>query len=167
MKVPRRHPRADTPVLRNRAFEFIANHRAGALATADKKGNPHVVVVYFGVDKDLSLYFSTRVESRKYKNIIDRPTVAMAFSDRENIKTMQVTGKAKRVDDLAQEQKVLQDLMQYRYGEPNWPAPPMKLYEHGATDELAVIKVIPSEMTFADFATAKAADDVTFFHKII
>ena len=157
----------DRSSLRKMAKDFIERNRMGSLATSDKQGNPHVATIYCIVNKDLTLYFSTRVESRKYHNLTNRPTVAMTFNNEKDMTTLQLTGVAGRIETLSIEQEILRELILIRYGEPNWPVPPVKLFEHGVTNELAIIKVVPHEMTFANFETTDKGRYKTFFQKII
>lgn len=153
--------------LREKAYKFIKAHRAGALATADLDGTPHVAIVYGLVKEDLSIYFSTRVEGRKFHNLVARPDVSFTFFDEINMVTIQLTGKAERVKDLSAEQDVLFELITLRYGEPNWQAPPMKMFERGATNELAIIKVTPFEMTYASFDVSDTGRYKPFFEKVV
>lgn len=146
---------------------YIVNHRAGSLATSTLDGKPHVAIIYTIVKSDLSIYFSSRVESRKYINILQNPMVAIAYGDEVKTSTVQLCGVAKRVDNLREEQKILNDLFLIRFGEKNWPLPPAKLFERGFTNELAIIKIKPIEMTFANFETLARGRYRPFFTKII
>jgi general stress protein 26 len=134
------------------AIGFIAKNRDGSLATADNGGKPHVSIVNCIVHSDLTIYFSTRVHGRKYKNLIERSEVAMAFSDDNSVQTLQLSGKVERLKSKKQAQSILHELMVKRYGNPNWPLPSLDLFEIGSTNELAIMKVTPSEMTFSNFA---------------
>jgi general stress protein 26 len=152
---------------KDKVFNFISEHRAGSLGTANAAGVPHVAIVYCMVKHDLSLYFSTRVEGRKFQNIMVNPTVALTFLDELGMATIQLMGQAERVQNLELEQEVLHDLITYRYGDPNWPVPPVKLFEQGSTNELAIIKVTPYEMTYANFETSITGRYKPFFTKIL
>lgn len=158
-----------TPKQHMMAYEFLLENRAAALATVDAKGVPHVVTVYSIPHKDLTLYFTTKAEGRKFNNLTKNPTVAMAIThdDGPNLATIQLTGIAERVEDLKEEQAILLDLWRMRYDEASWPPPPMRLYERGAADELAVMRVTPTEMTFADFKTTATKRYRPFFEEII
>lgn len=153
--------------LRSHVRRFITDHRAASIATANGDGTPHVAVVYAIIHNDLSIYFSTRVEGRKYQNILQQPVVAMAFSHENSVQMVQLSGRAERVEDLREEQSLLHDLMKLRYNDPNWPLPPMRLFERGATTEIAVIRVVPTELTFADFQSKGIGRYQPFFYKII
>ena len=149
------------------AYDFISTNRLAALATTDNKGVPHVAPVYCVVDIELNIYFSTRIEGRKFVNLEECPIVAMTFIDEKNIATIQLTGSSERIQDMEIEQSVMRDLARLRYQDPNWPVPTLRLFDKGYTNELAIIKVIPAEMTFANFATSKTGKCKPFFQKII
>lgn len=153
--------------LRQQVKQFIIDHRAASLATTDSNGKPHVAIVYCVMGNDFTIYFSTRVEGRKFQNILQQPVVAMAFSHEHAVQMIQLCGVAQRVDDLQHEQSVLHDLMKLRYDDPNWPPPPLQLFERGATNEIAVIQVVPTELTFADFQPSDTGRYKPFFYKII
>lgn len=153
--------------IKEQAHRYIAKNRAAALATVSDKGVPHSAIVYCIVNEDLSLYFSTRVESRKYRNIMSQSQISMAFFNEKELTSIQLTGEAERVNRLDIEQSVLRKLILFRYKEPNWPVPPIKIFERGATNELAIIKVIPNEMVFANFTTTKTGRYKPFFKKVI
>lgn len=148
------------------AHRFIMANRAAALATADKTGVPHVAPVYCIVDENLALYFSTRVEGSKYVNLINHPTVAMAFINEEKLTAIQLTGTAERIENIQLEQDILHKLMTLRHQDPYWPLPTMQLFERGATNELAIIKVVPTEMTYANFENT-GSKPKQFFQKIL
>lgn len=149
------------------AFHFILHNRDASLATVGKDGIPHVVAVYCVVRKDLTLYFMTRAESRKYANIIHQPKVGMMFYSEQSLDTLQLTGKAERVNDLKQEQEIWHDLMRFRMPWSYPGLPPVQLFEEGYTNELAIIKITPQEMTYASFVPSKNNRYKSHFQKII
>jgi uncharacterized pyridoxamine 5'-phosphate oxidase family protein len=149
------------------AYEFIVQNRAGALATCTPDGEPHVVTIYSVIEPSLTIYFATRVESRKYRNIVANPRVALCFTDEAAMRTIQLTGKATRVESLEMEQHVLYELIKLRYGEPDWPVPPIKMFERGTTMELAIVKVVPAQVTLASFKTLPGGRYEPFYIKVL
>ena len=137
------------------------------LATTDDQGQPHASAVHFVVHKDLTLYFTTRVEARKFKNLVAKPTVAMAITDEAGMVTVQLTGKAERVESLKTEQMLLMELWSLRFNEAIWPIPAVQMFEQGATNRIAVIKIVPLEMTYATFKTQTSGKYQPFFLKVI
>lgn len=153
--------------LRKKAYQYLLTNRAAALATVDKKGTPHVATIFFIPRKNLSLYFITKTTGRKFQNLMGKPRVAMAITDEKKLTTIQLTGIAERVTNVKLEQEILQDLWLFRHRNLNWPIPPLKLYETGEAEELAVIKVKPSEMTYASFEISETSKYKSFFQKVL
>lgn len=153
--------------LKAQVYNFIKHNKAGALATVDHDSVPHVAIVYFLARKNLDLYFTSRVEGRKFHNLIDHPLVSIAFYNDENLSTVQLTGVAKRIESLEEEQQITYELARLRRPDVNWPTPPMKLFERGATNELAIIKVSPTEMTYANFENQPNGRYKPYFTKVI
>lgn len=154
-------------VLRAQARRFIGENPAAALATSDLAGMPHVATVYCVAHEDLSLYCSTRVEGRKFKNMTERPQVAVAFTNEARLCTIQLTGSAERIENIRLEQEILHQLMTIRYHDPYWPIPSMQLFERGVTNELAILKITPLEMTYANFENPTLHNVKSFFQKVI
>ena len=153
--------------LKEQAYKFIEENRAAALATSNQHGMPHVATVYCVPNRDLSLYFTTSVEGRKFNNMIGNPNVALAFTDEAKLSTIQLTGFSERIEDLHFEQEILHQLMTSRHRDPNWPFPSMQLFEKGSSNELAIMKVTPTEMTYANFEDPQGMEQKSIFQKVI
>ena len=143
-------------------------NRAAALATVSKDGIPHVAIVYCATYEDLSAYFMTRVESRKFTNLRHQPKVALAFTDEPRLQTVQLTGVSERVEDFKQEHAIWHELIRLRIPSiSRKPVPAIQIFEAGGTNELAIIKVTPTELTFASFDIQPDGRYKTFFEKIL
>lgn len=153
--------------LRRQAYDFITQHPLAALATVDGSHEPDLAMVYCLIRADLTLYFSTRVEGRKYINLSRRPLYAMAFYDEETLTTVQLRGTASRIEDIALEQDILSDLTKLRFGRRHGLVPTIQLFESGASSELAVVQIIPTEMTLAIFDNERGTKYAAFFQKVI
>ena len=106
---------------------FLASQRVGHLATADARGNPHVVPVCFAIDND-SLYVTIdqkpkRASARPLKrlrNLMDNPSVAFVADrydeDWRRLGWVMLRGRA---DILAHgaEHDLAQTLLRERYAQ--------------------------------------------------
>lgn len=153
--------------LKGAVYRFIKNNRVASLATVGKDNVPQVTILYCLIRKDLSIYFMTRIEGRKFQNLIKNPVVSMAFYNEKDLDTVQLTGRAERVDDFDTETQVLYELLKLRGGQNQWTVPPIELFKRGATNELAIIKVTPIEMTLAEFKPLPNGRYKPIFTKII
>lgn len=156
-----------TTDLRGQAQQFMMHNRAAVLGTVGSRSVPHVATVYCYVTPDLTVYFVTRTESRKYQNLASRPKVAMTFTDRDSVSCVQLTGKAERVSNIEDEQAILFELQTLRYKEAQVVSPALQLYEREAASELAVVRVRPTELTMASFVITKAGRYNPTFTKVI
>lgn len=80
--------------------EFIKNHPAGVLATANTGGSPHAACVYFVTDDELNIYFVTKEETTKHKNLQQNPLASLAIYDERAQATLQANGKAEVIKDI-------------------------------------------------------------------
>lgn len=154
--------------LHDTVYHFLQNFKMATVATVDKNGKPHAATVYCVADADLNLYFTTRTQGRKYENLSAHPAVAMVVTDEKDLITVQLSGKAtvlmsgEKIED-----EILAKLWRLRFAEDQWPVPPIKLFESGLASELAVVKVEPTEMTYANFENTPKGYRMSFFHKVI
>lgn len=76
-----------------RAHAFLKKHQMGVLSTASEAGTVWGASVYFLTDDNLNIYFVTRSETFKYKNIEAQPFAALTVTDSEAQITVQLSGK--------------------------------------------------------------------------
>lgn len=125
-------------------------------------------MVYCAIHEDLSLYFMTRVEARKFANLQHQPTIAIAFTNERHLQSVQLTGKAERVEDFKLERELWYELILLRRPQRTQrPSPALQMFERGSTNELAIIKVVPTELTFANFEEQPDGRYKSFFEKIL
>src|SRR3989344_1188220 len=79
---------------RENALKFLKENHTMVLATVSHDGMPHAATVYYMVDENFDLYFSTGEETKKFLNIKDNSNVALVVGTGPDIKTIQGGGKA-------------------------------------------------------------------------
>lgn len=140
--------------LRKMAREFITMHRTGVMATTDNEGKPHVAIVYCIAGEDLSIYFTTRADGRKFDNLMSNPALAMMFSSHGSLQQLQLSGKVERLAGEEEGLDWLHELMKLRFEDQTMPRPRVDILKPGVRKEYAIFRVIPTEMTYADFETS-------------
>lgn len=153
--------------IQSTAHKFLSTHRTATLATVNVKRIPDAATVFYIVDKDMTIYFMTRIESRKFHNLSKHTIVSMVITDEETMETVQLNGVAERIENLEEESEALMKLWTADYKNHNWPGPAVKLFESGHSVQLAVIKVVPQEMTYAVFKKQANGKYGSFFEKVI
>jgi len=95
---------------RQHLVEFLEHNKVGVLATTSKQGKPHAATVYITFDQDLNLYFVTRKETRKSRNLQSNNQIAIAIYNAASQTTLQAEGTAIEVSDPGKMQWVFNDI---------------------------------------------------------
>ena len=157
----------DTTRLKQHVRDFITRNRTAALATVGADGLPHIATVTSAVDADLNVFFMTGADSKKFKNLVHQPMVAMVFTNSDTLETVQLTGRAERVEDVLSKE-TLEDIKAMTVPIANHrPVPALQLFESGATNELATVRVTPTTMTYAQFETRHTKPRKPVYTKVI
>ena len=105
-------PQELTTELRHKIYEFLKQHPVGVLATIDASGNPNASTVYFGVDDQLNVMFTTKRGTNKHANITQHNSVMLAVYDAAKQSTVQASGKAVEVTDAQESLDVFRNTVQ-------------------------------------------------------
>lgn len=95
---------------RQRLLDFLENNKVGVLATCSSAGMPYAATVYITFDHDLNIYFVTRKETRKNRNLHDNNQAALALYDAASQTTLQAEGNVIEVNDRGKMQWVFNDI---------------------------------------------------------
>lgn len=95
-----------SPEERSKITDFLDSHPIGVIATVDEAGNPHASTIYFSVDDNLHVTFTTKEDTAKSKHIKNHPAVMLVAYDSESQASVQLTGKALEVQDPEEAQAI-------------------------------------------------------------
>ena len=84
---------------RKRIIDFLTASPVGVLAVVDTEGNPHASTIYFSVDGELNITFTTKQDTFKYKNLLKHDGVMLVVFDASKQMAVQVSGRAEKVTD--------------------------------------------------------------------
>jgi len=110
---------------RTKINDFLDSHPIGVLATVDASGNPHASTIYFSVDSDLNLTFTTKRDTDKSKNIAFNPKVMLDVYDSESQASVQASGTAIEVTDPEAAQKIYHGTLRAAKQTNEDPVPPI------------------------------------------
>jgi general stress protein 26 len=88
-----------SPSDHQKAHDFLLSHPVGVLATTNPDNTPQASAVYFSIDKQLNVYFTTKRDTSKHQNIEHNPTVVLVVYEAQTQTSVQLQGKASLVDD--------------------------------------------------------------------
>ena len=86
--------------------DFLKRNKVAVLATANKDdARPHAAAVFYDTDSHSNIFFLTKENTTKSKNLQDNPLAAMVIFEARGLKTAQIIGAVTRIDDEAMVQK--------------------------------------------------------------
>lgn len=136
--------------------DFMKTHYSGVLATADSASMPHAAATYYQFNDTFSLYFATKTETQKYKNIIDNDNVAFVIYDEKSQTSVQIFGHAKTVVDEKVHQSIVNNMVHISSEISGREFPPIeKLY----AGEYVTLELLPTVIRMAVYARPDSEGD--------
>jgi len=80
-------------------YNFLKSQPLATVSIVNEDGNPESALVGFGEKEDLTLIIGTNKSTRKYKNILKNPKVALAIGFGNEMITVQYEGIAEFMPD--------------------------------------------------------------------
>ena len=91
--------------MKNEAMNFLNEETYCIISTTDTNGKPESAFVAFSENEKLEIMIGTSKGSRKYKNIVRNPHVALVFGF-DGKQTLQYEGKARVLSDEERKQRL-------------------------------------------------------------
>lgn len=140
---------------------FLADHYSGVLSTASADGQPHGAVVYYLPDTDLSMYFVTKEETQKYKNIEQNKQVSFVVYDEKSQTTLEIQGKVEVVEDLETRRETLHNMTNSSIALSGTLLPPAYKIEAG---DYVVLHLVPNSIQLAVYS--RSADGQNIYESL-
>ncbi len=87
-------------------------HPIGVLATVDPDGNPQATVIYFSIQEDDTILFTTKRRTKKNDDLQFNNHVMLVVYESPTQTSVQITGKAKIISDKVLAQKSFLHMLQ-------------------------------------------------------
>lgn len=107
---------------------FIQEHPLVVVGTVNANGWPYGAAVYVGVDAGLNLYFLTKSETDKSKNILENNHVSITVADEASQTTLKLRGEAGRLATPEEHEQALSALGAVKRGDGDWLPPLPKIH---------------------------------------
>ena len=129
--------------------DFLKSQAVGVLTTVSPRNKPHGVVVYFSIDEKFGMYFMTKADTEKNKNIKHNNQVMLVVYEASSQTTVQVTGHAVNISDLPEGHKVFADTLKSAQQTSDSAIPPISKLDAG---RYYAYKIVPEQIRMAVFA---------------
>lgn len=125
----------------------------GVISTINEQGNPQSASVYYVSGENLNIFFVTRSQSRKYKNIQKNSHVAFTITREHPPTTIQLEGTVAEVIDAIEQNDHFQKLVA-RATESNFMPPVSQM----VTGEMAFMKITTTWARCGNFEVMKEGE---------
>lgn len=140
-------------------MSYIDINPIATIGTINSDGSPHGSIVYVCTDNTKPIiYFITKSETTKYKNIQSNARVSVAITHPSENSTLQARGVAEEVQDAKIIDMAMHKLTKQQVNESDWLPPIAKLHA-GA---YVLIKVTLEWARLAQYQGMEIGDERTF-----
>lgn len=138
---------------------FLQNQRSGVLATADKDGSPYATPIYYVCDDDLTIFFTTKRSTQKFKNMEENNKIALAVYDEPTQAVAHILGTVEFIKDKKIQEQVINNLHDASVEKSAESlSPPEKLLG----DDFVIVRIDPTVIRLAIYIFFKPGDDELF-----
>lgn len=132
----------------SKTFEFLKKHDTAVLSTIDRTGNINGAVVYYLFEYGY-VYILTKETTKKARNMMSIPQVALTVYDAEKLQTVQIQALAEVEQDPAIKDSVYKQIVT-PHQKPRKPglAPVTKIQGGG----FIVFRMKPEQFSYSDFS---------------
>lgn len=89
-------------------IDFLKSNHVAVLATASPaSAEPHAATIFYTTDLHMNLYFLTKEDTTKSKNLQANPRAAMVVFDASRLATAQITGQVFKIQNQEMMEKAL------------------------------------------------------------
>ena len=132
-------------------YNFIRQYNLAVISTLSKDNKPEAALVGFAVSRDLEIVFDTVKTSRKYKNLLQNPSVAVVIGwDNETTVQYEGTATELRGDNAAYYKEIYFEV--YKDGRER-----AKTWPH-----IVHFKITPKWIRYSDFNEGGSIEEMLF-----
>ncbi|HSE29330.1 MAG TPA: pyridoxamine 5'-phosphate oxidase family protein [Candidatus Saccharimonadales bacterium] len=106
---------------------YIKDHPVAVLGTTGKSSRPFGAAIYIYAKSIDQLYFITKTETQKFKNIQENPMVSVTIVDSSDNSSLQLSGDVSVVNDVRIIDQVMREMSKIYANSADWLPPLAKI----------------------------------------
>jgi general stress protein 26 len=142
---------------------FLSNHKVGVLATVDSTGKPHAATVYFTYDREFNIYFVTKKDTQKSRNLQASGRAAVAIYDTGSQTTVQAEGAVSEVTNKQLAEGIITEIWSIALETSKSHIPPTSKMTAGG---YVVYRISAPSLRMAAFSRSDPADYDKIFETV-
>lgn len=112
--------------------DFLKRNKVAVLATAGMDARPHAAAVFYETDSNSNIFFVTKEDTAKSKNLQANPQASMVIFEAKSLRTAQIYGGVTRMQNEAMLQKALRIMSRHSSETSGSSATPISKLDAGA-----------------------------------
>ena len=149
-------------ISKQKLFQFFQKNPIGIISTISQENTPHSSNIFYTINKDFVLYFITKKEMKKFRDILKNNHVSITITEPLTFESVQIEGRAEEIKDHTEMQYVIDTLSKICKDLKHWPPPISQLTGHSC-----ILKVHITSMRYERFDGDANYDNDMFYQKII
>lgn len=142
-------PSYNLSVLDSHTTSFLASKDLGVLTTVDRTGNMHGTPVYYVYTEQNVLYFVSKQDTKKVRNIRAQSSASFTVFDEPTLKTLSMQGQAYIETDQTTKDSIYSYIVRPRVYNGETRMPPVAYLREGA---FTVLRFEPLSADFRDYS---------------
>lgn len=128
--------------------DFINQHATAVMATVDAESQPYTSTIYYALAKNNEIYFVTKSQTTKSKNLALNNKAALTILDKDRLIAVNMTGTAREIETYKERDAIMQKVFQVSYDKQKDYAPIVKLHK----GSFSVFQFHPLQAKMTDFS---------------
>lgn len=131
---------------KHKVKDFLTKNPVGVLSTAGGDSAPYSTTIYFVTDDNLNVYFLSKAETQKIKNIQDNNKIMLVAFEAKTQTNVQISGSAYEEKDGPSLQNIFKEILEVTRNTSNAEVPPISKLFAGA---YVVYKIKPAQINYS------------------
>jgi pyridoxine/pyridoxamine 5'-phosphate oxidase len=134
---------------KRRIYMFLAHQPIGTLSTVDPNGDPHGAVIYYSIDKDFNITFTTKRKTKKFDNLSFHNHAMLVVFEAMSQTTVQITGTVEEITDTDESDSAFRSMLANSMATSEAGLPPITKLQAGT---YVALRLKPLQIRMAVFA---------------
>lgn len=128
--------------------DFIKSHYIAVMATVDENAQPSSSTIYYVLSKKDEIWFLTKSDTTKYKNLQVNGKASMTVLDQAKPSAVNLTGYVVEVEENSEKDEILQSITKLADEKLHDFAPIIKLHK----GSFRAMKFVPQQAIMSDYS---------------